>query len=61
MCHLHSNSVLYKNTRRKLRMVDDDVKIPFFHGNGMEDPEQYWFLYKMVWTIKKIQDEDRKK
>ena len=42
-------------------MVDDDVKIPFFHGNGMEDPEKYWFLYKMVWTVKKIQDKDRKK
>ena len=42
-------------------MVGDDVKLPLFHGNGTEDIEKYWFLCEVVWTIKKVQDEDIKK
>ena len=46
---------------RRPRMVGDDVKLPMFHGNGTEDPKQYWFLSEAVWTIKQVQDEDMKK
>ena len=42
-------------------MVGKEVKLPFFHGNGTEDPEQYWFLYEAVWTVKQVQDENIKK
>ena len=42
-------------------MVGDDVKLPLFHRNGMEDPEKYWFLCEAVWTVKQVQDEDIKK
>ena len=42
-------------------MEGDDAKLPLFHGNGTEDPQQYCFLCEAVWTIKKAQDGDGKK
>ena len=42
-------------------MMADDVKLPFFQGNGTEDPEQYWFLCEAVQTIKQVQGNDIKK
>ena len=42
-------------------MVGDVVKLPLFHGNGTEDPEQYWFLCEAVWTIKQDHHDDIKK
>ena len=42
-------------------MVSDDMKIPLFHGNGTDDPKQYWLLCEEVWTIRKIADDDVKK
>ena len=42
-------------------MVGDDVKLPLFHGNMIEYPEQYWFLCQAVWTVKQVQDEDIEK
>ena len=42
-------------------MAGDDVKLPLFHGNGIEDPEQYWFLCEAIWIVKKLLDEDIKK
>ena len=35
-------------------MAFDDVKLPLFHGNEIEDLEQYWFLCEAVWTIKHV-------
>ena len=32
-------------------MVGDDIKLPIFNGNGMEDPKQHWFLCEVVWTV----------
>ena len=61
VCHQHNNSSGSTNTGRRTRMVEDDVKLPLFHGNGIEDPEQYWFLYEAVWTVKQVQEEDIKK
>ena len=42
-------------------MVGDDAKLPLFHGNGTEDPEQYWFLCEAVWNIKETMDDEVKK
>ena len=25
-------------------MVGNDIKLPIFNGNGLEDPEKHWFL-----------------
>ena len=41
--------------------VGDDAKLPLFHGNGTEDPEQYWFLCEYVWSVKQITDDEVKK
>ena len=42
-------------------MTGDDVKFPLFHGNEAEDPEQNWFLWKIVLSVKQVLDEDIKK
>ena len=42
-------------------MVGDDKKLPLFHGNMTNDPEQYWFLYEVVWTVREATDDDVKK
>ena len=42
-------------------MVGDDMKLPLFHGNGTDDPEQYWFLCESVWTIRHATHDDVKK
>ena len=42
-------------------MVGDGMKLPMFHGNGTDDPKQYWFLCEEVWTSLKTTDEDVKK
>ena len=36
----------------------DDAKLPLFHGNGIEDVEQYQFLCEAVWIVKQILDDD---
>ena len=28
-----------------------DIKLPIFNGNGLEDPEQHWFLCEAMWTV----------
>ena len=38
--------------------VNDDIKLPVFRGTGSEDPEQFWFLCKAVWTAKNIMDQN---
>ena len=42
-------------------MESDDTKLPLFHGNGTNDPEQFWFLCKVVWTVRQTIDDDVKK
>ena len=42
-------------------MAGDDVKLPLFHGNGTNVPEQYQFLCEAVWTIRQTTDDDVKK
>ena len=42
-------------------MEGGDTKLPLFHGNGTDDPEQYQFLCEAVWTIIQTTDDDVKK
>ena len=42
-------------------MAGDNSKLPLFHGNGMDDPDQYWFLCEAVWTVREVTDDDIKK
>jgi hypothetical protein len=32
----------------------DEMRLPTFRGDGSEDPDQHWFLFKAVWSIKQI-------
>ena len=58
MCQHSGSSSGSMSTRRRPGMTRDDVKLPLFHGNGTKDPEQYWFLCKAIWIVKKVQDEE---
>ena len=41
--------------------MTDDIKLPVFKGTRSEDPEQFWFLCKAVWTAKNIMDQDTRR
>ena len=36
------------------KMAEDDMKLPIFNGNGLEDAEQHWFLCDAVWTVRQV-------
>ena len=42
-------------------MAVTDVQLPTFNGNGMEDPEQHWFLCEAVWILRLVHGADVKK
>ena len=42
-------------------MVGDEMKLPIFHGNDIDDRDQYWFLYEVIWTSRQTIDDDVKK
>ena len=42
-------------------MAGDEMKLPTFHGNGTDDPEQYWFLCEEIWTTQQTIGDDVKK
>ena len=42
-------------------MEGDDIKLPIFHGNNTDDPEQYWFLCEAVQTARQTTDDNLKK
>ena len=42
-------------------MAGNELKLPIFHGNMTDDPEQYWFLCEAVWTARQIVDDDIKR
>ena len=39
-------------------MATTDVGLPTFNGNGMEDPEQHWFLCDAVWMVHLVHGAD---
>ena len=36
--------------------MTNDIKLPVLKGTRSEDPEQFWFLWEVVWTAKNITD-----
>ena len=42
-------------------MEGDDIKLPIFHGNNTDDPEQYWLLCEALWNSRKTTNNDVKK
>lgn len=38
----------------------DDLRMPIFHGNGFEDPQQHLFLCEAIWDAKQIQEQNAK-
>ena len=42
-------------------MAATDVQLPTFNGNGMQDPEQRWFLCEDVWMVCLVHGADVKK
>ena len=37
------------------------MKLPILNGNGIDDPEKYWFLCEAIWTARQTIDDDVKK
>jgi len=35
-------------------MAGGEMKLPVFHGNGSEDPQQHWFLCKAIWRVNQV-------
>jgi len=44
----------------KTVMAGGEMKLPIFHGNGLEDPQQHWFLCEVVWRVKQVIDANMK-
>jgi len=44
----------------KKAMAGGEMKLPLFHGNGLEDPQQHWFLCEVVWRVRQVVDADMK-
>ena len=42
-------------------MVGNEKNLPLFHGNGTNDPKQYWFLCESVWRVRQNTNDDVKK
>ena len=42
-------------------MAGNEMKLPIFHGNGIDDLMQYWFLSEAVWIARQIMDYDIKR
>jgi hypothetical protein len=36
--------------------MEDEMRLPIFKGDGSEDTDQHWFLYKVVWSINQVTD-----
>jgi len=39
----------------------NEMRLPTFRGHGSEDPDQYYFFYEVVWSIKNVTDESVKR
>ena len=49
------------NNPRSTLMAGTNVRLPTFSGNGMEDPEQHWFLCEAMWMVHLVHNIDIKK
>ena len=41
--------------------MGNKMKLPIFHGNGIDDLEQYWLLCEVIWTARQTVDDIVKK
>lgn len=41
--------------------MENEVKFPVFKGVGNENPDQFWFIVKVVWEVHGVMDENIKK
>ena len=55
----HLNPVLERLNANLMAVTD--VWLPTFNGNGMEGPEQHWFLCEFVWMVCLVHGIDVKK
>ena len=42
-------------------MAGVDIILTILNGNGVEDPEQHWFLCEAVWMVHLVHNADKKK
>lgn len=54
------SSIVPSFTTSKTVMAGGEMKLPVFHGNGLEDPQQHWFLSEIVWRVKQVIDANMK-
>jgi hypothetical protein len=40
--------------------ADPNIRLPEFHGEGLEDPEKHLYICEKIWEAKQITDEDTK-
>jgi hypothetical protein len=52
-----TSNLVHNQLRNQGKSMADEMRLPIFKGDGSEDPDQYRFLYKVVWSIKKVTDE----
>ena len=41
-------------------MAGNNIKLPIFNGNGLEDPEKHSFLCESIWSVQQVQYEVKK-
>ena len=42
-------------------MAGNDIKLPIFKINGLEDPKKHWFICEVICTVRQVQDDAIKK
>ena len=41
--------------------MENTIKLPVFKGVGNEDPDQFWFVIRIVWAMQGVIDDNIKK
>jgi hypothetical protein len=52
-----TNISVHTHSRNLGISMEDEIRLPIFRVYGSEDPNQHWFLCKIVWSIKQFNDE----
>jgi hypothetical protein len=51
-----NNQIKEVGLRVTMANQDTTLRLPMFHGIGMDDKEQHWFTCKEIWYVKRIID-----
>jgi hypothetical protein len=51
-----TSNLVHTQSRNQGKSMADEMRLPIFRGDGSEDPDQYRFLYEVVWSIKQVTD-----